>query len=160
TPDCRAFTGALTLAGRMTVREGVFALGHGPHGNRQVDTHLLPEFPDCAPFASCPWWSMNLYTDAFTAASTITIDPNGVNYSGMPTCAMMQFVTQKDIGIWAVLNDTHAPADIARMNAWPWRPTPIDTAPYDYRGTGNYVLGVSATTIQPGQVQYVALCSS
>jgi hypothetical protein len=149
------FTGDLTLTASLTVREGVFALGHGPHGNRQVDTH--PD--DCSIYGDCPWWSMNLYTDAFTAASTITIDAADVNLSGMPTCAMLNY-TQKDIGIWAIENATNDAVDISKMNAWPWSLTPIPTVPNDYRGTVNYVLGVSATTIQPGQFEFVALCSS
>jgi hypothetical protein len=106
------FTGDLTLTASVTVREGVFALRHGPYGARSVDTHV----DNCAPFASCPWWSMNLYTDVFTAASTITIDASTVNYSGMPTCAMWGFQTQQDIGIWAIFNNTVTTiVDIATM---------------------------------------------
>jgi hypothetical protein len=147
------FTGHLTLDASILVEVGVFAFGHGPHAARVHDLRVL-----CGIFP-CDWWSMHLYTDSFQAAQTITIDANAVNYSNMPTCAMRRF-TQPDIGIWAVRNETNSPLDISKMNALPFAPTPIDTIPNDYRGTADYVIGVSATTIQPGQFEFLALCSS
>ncbi|MGA9719181.1 MAG: hypothetical protein WBQ79_12955 [Acidobacteriaceae bacterium] len=151
------YTGDLTLTAKAAGKEGIFSLGTGPKEGRLPNGYGV----NCIA-GQCQTaldYVLDLYTDAATVSKTINIDANQVNYSGMPTCAMRQY-TQADLGIYQILNQTNHPLNISQMNAAPFSPTPISTVADDYRGTADYVLGVSATTVQPGQYQYIALCSS
>jgi hypothetical protein len=145
------FTGDLTLNTSFTAKEWVFAFGHGPHGSRQRDIEDMDG--TACPF-DCHWSAMHLYTDSYTAAQTITIDANDVNYSGMPTCAMAQR-TQPDIGIWTVLNTTNNTVSMSTMNALPFTANPagIATVAKDYSGTKNYLIGRVGDDYQVGAVR-------
>src|SRR5262249_14847257 len=120
--------------------------------------------------ASCPWYAMHLNTDSFTASSTITINANDVNFSGMPTCAMTGF-QQTDVGIWAVQNDTAEIVSLPQMSSTPFSVRSA-TQNYYYSSTdADYAAGVSEAKlpsgptitytngINPGQRGYISLCS-
>ncbi len=151
------YTGDLRLTATAAGKEGIFSLGVGPKEGRLPNGYGVNCIAgDCQTALD---YTLDLYTDAATTTATIDIDAAQVNYSGMPTCAMRQY-TQADLGIYQVLNKTNNPIDISQMNAAPFTPTPIATVADDYRGSADYLLGVSSMTIEPGQYQYVALCSS
>ncbi len=151
------YTGALNLSAAFVGTEGIFSLGTGPKEGRLPNTYY-----EACIAGQCQTqlaYVLDLYTDAASTSATIDIDANQVNYSGMPTCAMRQY-TQQDLGIYQILNMTNSPLSLAQMNTYPFVSTAIATVADDYRGSDQWVLGVSATTVEPGQYQYVALCSS
>jgi Bacterial Ig-like domain (group 3) len=163
-----SFTGDLMYTATFTAKEGAFAYGHGSFSNRQADDHKLGAC-DLIPFATCPWYVMHLYTDAFTVSKPITISANDVNFSGMPTCSEALF-QQPDVGIWEVWNETNSILYFPTMSSAPFD-TSTPTEAFYYASTNpQYALGVAETLlssgppavygVSPGQRGYVALCST
>jgi hypothetical protein len=152
------FNGDLTLSASVTGEEGIFSVGTGPKDARLPNGYKFVCLLSggCGNFAE---YALDLYTNNATASSKITIDAAQVNYSKMPTCAMAQF-TQQDLGIYQILNSTNYPVSIAQMETSATNNTKIATMADTYVGSDDWVLGVSATSITPGQYEYVALCSS
>jgi hypothetical protein len=154
-----AYTGELTLDATASGEEGIFAVGTGPKDARLPNGYqfgcVLTEL--CGNFAD---YALDLYTNTATTSATIGIDANQVNYSGMPTCNMLNF-TQQDLGIYEILwaSDGTKPLSVAKMSPSPFTTTVPTVAKY-YAGSGQWVVGVSQTIIEPGQYEYVALCSS
>jgi hypothetical protein len=152
------FNGDLSLAASVTGQEGIFSVGTGPKEGRLPNGYKFVCELD-GPCGNLAEYALDLYTNYATAAATISIDANQVNYSGMPTCAMAQF-TQQDLGIYEIENQTNYPLSIAQMETSATGSTKIATKADTYVGSDQWVLGVSATSVAPGQYQYVALCSS
>jgi hypothetical protein len=149
------YTQNLTLNATVTGEEGIFSIGVGPKEKRQPSQIREVCLMYCSNVAD---YALDLYTNTATAAATINIDAAQVNYSGMPTCAMRQY-TQPDLGIFQILNHTNTALNIGDMSAYPFQNN-VATVADDYRGSDQWLVGVSSTSIQPGQYQYVALCSS
>jgi hypothetical protein len=153
-----SYTGDLTLNATVTGKEGIFSLGTGPKEGRLPNGYGV----NCIA-GQCQTaldYALDLYTDTASASTKITIDASQVNYSGMPTCAMRQY-TQQDLGIYQIVNTTNSPLNIGKVNITPFSYNgAIDMVGDDYRGSAQYLMGVSKTVVQPGQYQYIALCSS
>lgn len=152
-----SYTGDLNLSAAFTGTEGIFSTGTGPKEARFANLFICVLC--ITPQGNQAAFLLDLYTDAATTNANIAIDADQVNYSGMPTCAMLQY-TQSDLGIYKILNETNHPLNITHMNTYPFSSTPVATVADDYRGSDQWIVGVSSTTIQPGQYEYVALCSS
>jgi hypothetical protein len=154
-----AYTGEMTLNATASGEEGIFAVGVGPKEARIPNGYTFV----CAPAPLCGNvgnYALDLYTDTATASAAIGIDASQVNYSGMPTCNMLQF-TQQDLGIYEILWPTKGTRslNIGNMSPSPFTTT-VPTVPNYYVGSGQWLVGVSKTTIGPGQYEYIALCSS
>jgi hypothetical protein len=149
----------LTLDATASGEEGIFAVGTGPKEARLPNGYKFACTlgGPCGNFAE---YALDLYTNTAATSATIGIDANQVNYSGMPTCNMLNF-TQQDLGIYEILwaSDGTKPLSVAKMSPSPFTTTVPTVAKY-YAGSGQWVVGVSQTIIEPGQYEYVALCSS
>lgn len=151
------FTGDLTLKASIIGQEGIFAVGTGPKEGRIPNGYKTACELD-GPCGYLARYVVDLYTDSATASTKIAIDANQVNYSGMPTCAMAQF-TQPDLGLYQILNSTNYSLSIADMKTNETRGD-IPTVANYYAGSDHWLMGVSKTSVEPGQYQYLALCSS
>jgi hypothetical protein len=153
------FNDDLTLEASVTGQEGIFSVGTGPKEGRLPNGYKFVCQLD-GPCGNLAEYALDLYTDSAAATAKIDIDASQVNYSGMPTCAMLQY-TQPDLGIYQIVNSTNSPLSFGKVNLPPFNyGAGVETVADDYRGNAQYLLGVSKTVVQPGQYQYIALCSS